>query len=901
MSDPPRWARLSALLDRALELPPEGRVELLAAERAADATLGLELEELLAAAEREGPLSRDVVDLAAPLLPGSEAFGRPGGGRPGERVGPYRLLSELGRGGMGAVWLAERTDGQFEQRVALKLVKRGMDSDEILRRFLAERRILARLQHDAIARLYDGGAAEDGTPWFALEHVTGEPLIEWASRRSLPTPARLELVEQVCAAVQYAHRNLVVHRDLKPSNVLVTDTGKVKLLDFGIAKILDDDAEASTRTEHRLMTPEYAAPEQLAGGVVTTSTDVWALGVLTHELLTGRRPEPGGDPPSRRAAALAAIGPPTVARSLPRDLRQILARALAPEPDRRYPSAEALAEDLARFRRGEPVRAHRGSAGYRLAKFVRRHRAAVVAAAAVAAALVVGLGVALRQTATARREASRARAVTDFLLGTFAEARPEVARGIETTAREILEKGSARLASELAGEPELRAELGGVVASIYYELGAYDRALGLLETSEAPLTEAPEARSARLLLRARALSGLDRLAEAQTAADAAIEVSRRFHGESDDRTVRARVERERIRALRGDTAPAIERLEALTGATPRGSAARPLAREALAEALFAAERFEEAAALRRAALVESRRRHGEDSLPTAEAALALAFCEHELRRHDAARELAASALETRRRQLGPEHPESLDAQNLLGSIELWAERYDEARRWLEEGLALAAGAYGESRGIVASYHNLLGVLEQWQRRPAAAEAHYRAALAIWTATMGDGHPSTQLARANLATLLTAEGRAREAVPLFEAGLAQLDRGEAGVERETSLALRGYGEALRAEGRFEEALVALERASRLLERVGGPYHWARADALRARAEVHLERGDAGDATAARELLERALATLGDDLAGVERLRARLRAVQARALAASDGGRVGTALSSEPDRH
>src|SRR6185503_18396474 len=309
----------------------------------------------------------------------------------GETIGPYRLGTELGRGGMGTVFLAERADGQFDQRVALKLVKRGMDSAEILDRFRAERQILARLQHANVARLLDGGVTPDGQPYFAMEHVEGEPLTTYCQRVSLSTALRLRLFLQVCEAVEYAHRNLVVHRDLKPSNILVTPDGQVKLLDFGIAKVLDPGSTdpAVTRREERVLTPRYAAPEQLLGQPVTTVTDVYSLGVVLYEMLAGRHPyDAGGSAPAANEAGVPVAVPGTLGAA---ELASVARMAMRPEPDRRYPSVRALADDVRRHLEGRPVSAKPDRFAYRAAKFVRRHRVAVASALVVALSLMAGV------------------------------------------------------------------------------------------------------------------------------------------------------------------------------------------------------------------------------------------------------------------------------------------------------------------------------------------------------------------------------------------------------------------------------------------------------------------------------------------------------------------------------
>ena len=358
--EPALWSRAAPLVDELLDLEAAPRAERLASLAASDRELYACVEACLAAADTEELLPRSAGELVA-LLGARE----PGvSTRIGERLGPFRVLEEIGRGGMGAVYAAERVEGGFEQQVAIKTLKRGLDTDEVLSRFVAERRILARLEHPNIARLIDGGLTGDGLPWFAMERVDGRPITEEAERRGLTSTARLSLFLDVCGAVAFAHRQRVVHRDLKPSNVLLDQRGAVKLLDFGIAKLLDPGDERLTRTESRVLTPKYAAPEQIAGARISEATDVWQLGRLLQELLP---------------------------RPWQKDLERIADRASHDEPAHRYGSVDELAEDVRRFLHGRPVVARGDSYTYRLGRFVRRHRSGAIAAAVVLLAVLAWL------------------------------------------------------------------------------------------------------------------------------------------------------------------------------------------------------------------------------------------------------------------------------------------------------------------------------------------------------------------------------------------------------------------------------------------------------------------------------------------------------------------------------
>jgi eukaryotic-like serine/threonine-protein kinase len=408
----------------------------------------------------------------------------------GEIVGIYRLGELLGRGGMGEVYLAQRVDGRFEQSVALKVVKRGMDTGEILRRFARERRILARLQHPGIARLLDAGETSDGRPFFVMERVEGERITDYCRTRSLPLTERLRLLAACCDAVDAAHRSLVVHRDLKPSNILVTSDGQVKLLDFGIAKLLEEDEKEAelTRAGSRLLTAAYAAPEQIIGGHVSVGTDVFSLGVVLYELLTDvlpydrRSPSPSelvarverevAARPSAVVADDAASGKTRMrrARQLHGDLDAIALRALAHEPDRRYASAAALAADLRRYLSSKPIEARPDSKTYRLRKFVVRHRFAVSASSLTGAAIVAALAVSLHETAAARREGRRAAAAEAFLSSLFQDIDPDRYVGSPPTVRDLLERGSQRAERELRDQPELRSDMEALLGQVFDQM-----------------------------------------------------------------------------------------------------------------------------------------------------------------------------------------------------------------------------------------------------------------------------------------------------------------------------------------------------------------------------------------------------------------------------------------------
>jgi serine/threonine-protein kinase len=497
-----RWRAVQPYLDRAMELDESERVPWIAELRRNEPSLAADLESLLASRNdlsREGFLENPP---ARPDVPASLA---------GQAVGAYTLMEPIGQGGMGSVWLARRSDGRFEGRVAVKLLNASLVGRAGEARFRREGSILARLTHPHVARLLDAGVSASGQPYIVLEHVDGESIDRYADARKLSVDARLGLFRDVCAAVAQAHANLIVHRDIKPSNVLVANDGQVKLLDFGIAKLLEEGsaeaggATALTRESGRALTPDYAAPEQLTGGAVTTATDVHALGTLLYLLLCGQHPvgaerrnpallleaiiETVPRRPSEVATATDAENrsttPDGLRRQLRGDLDTIVMKALKKSPGERYLSVEALSADIRRYLAHEPIGARPDTFPYRAAKFVRRHRAGVAAGALAAATVVVGAAAILWQVREARRQRdeaqtalSRATATNEFLGLLLSAAAPP---GRKFVVSDLLEQGEALADRQFAGDDALRAELIANLGRRYSEAERWDRAVPVLE------------------------------------------------------------------------------------------------------------------------------------------------------------------------------------------------------------------------------------------------------------------------------------------------------------------------------------------------------------------------------------------------------------------------------------
>jgi serine/threonine-protein kinase len=661
-------------------------------------------------------------------------------------IGPYRLVRELARGGMGVVYLAERSDGQFEQQVALKLIKRGMDSDEIHRRFLAERQILARLGHPHIARLLDGGVSAEGQPYFAIEFVEGTTILDHCESRQLALERRLQLFLDVCDAVRYAHLNLVVHRDLKPSNILVTADGQVKLLDFGIAKLLTHEPGAETGltdTGLRLMTPEYAAPEQVSGAPITTATDVYALGTVLYELVTGRRahrlqsPAPAEvfrvvcgvdpDPPSSAAS-------PALRQRLRGDIDTIALTALQKNPQRRYATVDQLASDIQRHLDGRPVTARPDTRRYRATKFVGRHRLGVAAGVALALSLTAGLAgtiwqarVAADRAELASAEAAKQRAVRNFLVQLFEASDPSRSRGRELTARELLDRGRRDLDTALAAQPAVRSQLLAVLANVYAAIGVAPQADTLF---------------AQAVALTRTLPG-----------DVDVDLADALSDWAGNLVVQSQFER--AEPLFQE---AIERLRHQDPQDPR--VAEPLG--ALGRMYTFTGDHDRSAAMLREALAIALRHHGPESWQAANLLEDLGY--ELLRQHDvpAADSAIGRAVATFRKLLEPGHPSLLWSLGNLAEVRRAQGNDLEAERLLREVIAGQRRLYPEGHSMLAHSLTELGWLLTANGRYAEAESLLAPAVAMHRSLLGPDNDHAGMLLESLAGIRYHLGRLEEA-------------------------------------------------------------------------------------------------------------------------------------------
>ena len=886
-----RWQRAQELFDAVCDLPPDQRTAYLDA-HCADPALRAEVDSLIAADEEAEAifLEQDVAEKAGPLLEylQADAMGA-------DFIGPYRLLEPLGRGGMGAVYRAAREDGHFRQTVALKLLRPGLpDAPVFLQRFRYERQILAGLQHPGIARLLDGGQTEDGRPYFVLEYVEGVPITDYCDQHKLSTDARLRLFQQVCEAVQYAHQNLVVHRDLKPTNILVTADGTVKLLDFGIAKLLGrtERVQATvleTGGAFRLMTPAYASPEQIRGETVTTTTDVYQLGVLLYELLTSHRPYRLTshlqaevervilqEPPTRPSTVIdqteviegenaeVEITPQAVtasrATSLERlrrrlrgDLDNIVLKALRKEPDRRYGTAAAFAQDVQRHLDGQPVEARPASVGYRVRKFVERHRAGVAAAAVIVLLLLTVTTLALRYGVVTARQAraialerDKATEVKDFLLSVFDAADPNTARGTEITARELLDQGTARVHRELADQPLVQAEVMAALAEVHHALGLYATAdslnrdaLALRQQRLAP--NDPELAKTYHNLAATA-AHFDAFARADSLYRTAIA---RIEGQPEHDLLRAHFLTNYAlnRSEQGQLAEADSLLRA-------GLAIRRAQLEAphpdLAESLhhlggLQGKRgdFATGDSLLTLSLEQYHALYGPVHPDAVNTQQDLAMGRFQLNQLEPADSLMQEVIRYYR-LLFPDAPPLYLAVALSNQSLILNRRRDfaGAEASLREALAIQENILGrESEAAANTLHNL-GMIAFAQQQYATAESLLREAVETRRRVLGPAHPSLgsslssyAMTQYRLQRLDAANALVEEAVAIYEARL--------GPEHpQTAATYLDQAIFLTAAGTYAAAAAQAAQAQRALEQAFGPDHWQPARAMLIGARAHL---------------------------------------------------------------
>lgn len=816
-------AEVDALLEEVLELPPGERHEFVA--RVNDEELRHELAGLLrfvpvedgVGAGGEGGSGEELLDRL-----GSRVRDLAGGAsEPDARVGAYRLVEQIGRGGMGEVYRAERADGLFEHRVALKLMPAGSLSDEAIRLFERERQILARLSHEHIARLLDGGVDSLGRPFLAMELVEGLPIDRYCDEHRLDVPARLELFLTVCRAVQYAHQNLVVHRDLKPGNILVTHDGVVKLLDFGIAKVLAPTSTASAPeggpVSLRLLSPSYASPEQIEGRAVTTASDVYSLGVVLFQLITGRLPFEAADgiaplfaqvlvgeaPPASSCIGEGRV--PRLRRQMAADLDAVLAKALAREPERRYAIAEQLGGDLRDLLAGLPVAAQGSSTAYRLRKWVGRHALvtamALLAVTAVSLALVIALWqaqAARRARASAEHEAAVAQRISEVLVGVFERANPDPA-GEEVIVRTLLAPAAARIGAELEGSPEVQAALMDALGRAYVRLGRYQAALPMAEGAlELRLRLYPRRHRAVALSQRLLGSLLPAFGELDRAADllrASLETLEAVAPDEPLEIAQGMTLLSHALGTLGDDAGCEElRRRSLELYLRQLGDEDPEVAQALSNlgnALVRRGKAVEAEGLFRRALSIHDPAHGGDPVAVAVVLGNLAQAQLEDGRLDQAEATAREALEASLRAYGPTHPHLSLGFDTLAQVLVARGAVTEAEPLALKALDIYSSGNPGGRTRTALMHGTLVEIALARNDLAAAEAQLAAGREVLVGVTPPGHLAHAWMRGLEGRVRAAQGRDREARELLESAFVELRRRQAPA----SLALRRTAAAL----------------------------------------------------------------------------------------------------------
>ena len=844
-----RRQRVEELFEGALDVPSESRAAWLRSRCGDDPDLLAELEALLAAHERaDGLLEKE----PGPLLePSDPAEPDPGGDHAEQRrIGPYRVLREIGRGGMGVVYLAERDDGQFRRRVAIKLL-RSPYGDELEQRFLTERQILASLGHPNIAQLLDGGVTGGQIPYLVMEHVDGEPIVEYCDRRRLGIPERLHLFREVCAAVQHAHQNLVIHRDLKPGNILVTRSGNVKLLDFGIAKLLNPALgrmdQPVTRRQARLMTPEYASPEQVRGEPLSTASDVYSLGVILYELLAGCPPyategHEAGEiahmvchaEPQRPSTRLRDAEASAVARGtsvdrlrsrLRGDLDAIVMTALRKEPQHRYGSVQQLSDDIEHHLNGRPVAARAESRAYRFRKFVVRHRVGVSAAAGLMALLftyatttTVHTRRVSRALAEAELEANRSSQLTDLLLGLFETGSGVASPDDSAAVSALLARASAR-AEQMRHSPAARAQMLTALGRVNEHIGAYDRAAELLNSALRIRRQLYGPRHLDVaesqVALAKVYRALNELGNADSLLAGALSIERTLLGTEHPRVARTLSERSLVLRDLGELEEA-ERLTQDALAMRRrllGNRHPDVATSVhhLAEILRRRGDYDNAGRLFHEALELRRSLYDGDRLEIAESVNSLGVYYDVIGEYRTAESLYREALAMYGRIVGEEHP---DPAILLASLGLAVSRLgrvEEADSLLQRSLEIQRRLYGPEHPEVGRSLRLLGLERARREEYRESERFYRESYELLRRLVGEDHLEVALSLHGLGRALVGQGRVADAEPHLRRALEIRQAGlgdhpfTANTHHELAAALLAQGNPAAAVPHFLEAL------------------------------------------------------------------------------------------------
>lgn len=831
-------ASLEELVRLAEQVPPDGRLDFLRRTCGGELPLYQRAVEALKA-RSSGGWWDDNIDSAESAADSRAVVGT--------RIGPYRAVKRLGEGGMGEVVLAERVDEQFSHRVAVKLVRRGVTSRQVQGRLKLERQILATLDHPNIAKLLDGGTTAEGVPYIVMEYIDGVPIDTYCDQHSLTIEARIRLFQVVCSAVHYAHRNLIVHRDLKPSNILINAEGIPKLLDFGIAKVLDErpfgHTLAVTQADYRLLTPDHASPEQVRGELVTTASDVYVLGVLLYELLTGYKPftasgnrlseiehaicdlpplpldslfHGGNDAAAteriREVCERRSIMPARLRRYLTGDLSNIVLTALRKEPERRYGSVEQLSADLSRYLANMPIAARSDSVGYRTRKFLHRHVFGVTTGALAVLALIVFTAVTALQAQRIERERVKADQVASFLTELFERSDPSQARGKDVTVREILDVGAARIEREVQRQPETGASLLTTIGTVYTHLGDYDRAIAMLERSLAVRRQLHGERHAEVVQSrerlGEALMEKRQLADADAQLQLALRTSLELFGEQHIQTASILHSLGRLRQMQEqfkESRALFDRsLAYLDGYPDRYFDELTITLNDYAILLIYVGDVAAAQRMFERVLQLNQERYGADHPETTTAMHNLAVALEQQGKLEQARPFFIEALATHRKVFGVDSAAYIAALSSYGRFLRRTHELDEAERVMREAVALRSSNSGPEHYMVGySMVNLALVLLD-QGKAAEAQRETLAALKIYDKTLPRSHMYVATALRTLGLALIDQGKAEQAEPQLREAL-QIQQQRVGADNpQVALTRAALGGALLERRSYKEA-------------------------------------------------------------------------------------------------
>ena len=828
--DPSRWERLQSLFHAAADLSPAEQRAFLDTECGDDASLRFEAMSMLAEDARDGSLLDRGIAVAADDVLGQTEFSPSSA-----RFGPYRITRVLGEGGMGVVYLGMRDD--LGTLAAVKILRDAWLSPARRERFASEQRTLAQLNHPLIARLYDADTLPDGTPWFVMEYVEGLPLTDYCTAHSRTIAGRLRLFRDVCEAVQHAHRHLVVHRDLKPSNIFVTHDGTVKLLDFGIAKqleSLDSASDQKTRTALRLMTPAYAAPEQIRGERVGIHTDIYALGVIMYELLVGHLPFDVSDlapsevegiilaqDPERPSVAVGRLAPRTAADAHARparksqwaDLDVMCLTAMHKDPQRRYATVDALIRDIDHYLRGEPLEARADRISYRLGKFVRRNWE-VVSAASIVFVLVASMAIFYTvRLATARNtalsEAERAHRIQRFTLNLFDGGDNTVGAAESLRVVTLVDRGLQE-ARTLASDPAIEADLDVTLANIYQKLGKFTRADSLLRASLDTRRSLfgpvhPDVAKSLVALGSLRMEQA-KFEEAEHLIRDGLAMARQTLPPAHPDIANATVALGNALQERGAYDQAIPILEEAVRLNSRPGATADLASSinALADVEFYAGHYDTSDSLNRQVLGIYRQLYGDRHPHIADVLLNLAASQLQRGDYAAAERLDRQALDITQAFFGKDSYQAADNMTMLGRALVQENRLDEATTILQQALAVRERVYGRVHPSVASTANELGLIAIRREHFDEAQGFFRRMLEIYHSVYGDNHYLIGIATSNLGSAYLGRRDYATAESLFRDAVRRFVATQGASHQNTGIARVKLGRTLLAERRFAEA-------------------------------------------------------------------------------------------------